>query len=79
MQSETDDIMSKKLTKKAKLELFSRVSKFFERIAELVFAGVILSGIIKQDVDFLLLIGGGIFVMMLLLLVSYVMFRNSQK
>ena len=30
--------MAKKLTKKAKLELFSRASKFFERIAELVFA-----------------------------------------
>lgn len=71
--------MTKRLTKKAKQELFARASKFFERIAELVFAGVILSGILKQDVDFLLLIGGGVLVMMLLLLVSYVMFRNSQK
>ena len=71
--------MAKKLTKKAKLELFSRASKFFERIAELVFAGVILAGILKQDVDFFWLIGGGVVVMLTLLLVSYVMFRNSQK
>ena len=61
------------------MELFSRASKFFERIAELVFAGVILSGILKQDVDVLWLVGGGVIVMSSLLLVSYVMFRNSQK
>ena len=71
--------MAKKLTRKSKLELFARASKFFERIAELVFAGVILAGILKQDVDFLWLIGGGVFVMLLLLWVSLIMFRNSQK
>ena len=71
--------MAKKLTKKAKLELFSRASKFFERIAELVFAGVILAGILKQDVDFFWLIGSGVVVMLLLLWVSLVMFRNRQK
>lgn len=71
--------MAKKLTKKAKQELFSRASKFFEKIAELIFAGIILSGILKQDVGFWWLILGGCSVMFILLLVAYVMFKNSQK
>jgi len=71
--------MAKKLSKKAKQELFARASRFFEKIAELVFAGVILAGILKQDVDILWLIGGGTLVMFILLSVAYQMFMNSQK
>ena len=71
--------MAKKLTKKNKQELFSRASKFFERIAELVFAGVILAGILKQDVEFFWLISCGVLVMLLLLLVAFEMFKNSLK
>ena len=71
--------MAKKLSKKAKQELFARASRFFEKIAELVFAGVILAGILKQDVDILWLIGGGTLVMFILLSVAYQMFKNSHK
>lgn len=68
-----------RLTKKIKRELFSRASKFFEKITELVFAGAILAGILKQDLNVFWLVGGGIFPMLILLATSFVMFVNSKK
>jgi hypothetical protein len=71
--------MAKKLTKKDIRDLNERLSKFFERIAELVFAGIILSGILKENVGIgWLILGGGISVV-LLLTGSYMAFRNSRK
>jgi hypothetical protein len=55
------------------------MSKFFERVAELVFGGVILSGILKEDVGLLWLILGGAVSIGMLLMVSYVTFLNSRK
>ena len=71
--------MAKKLTKKDIRDLNERLSKFFERIAELVFAGIILSGILKENVGIgWLILGGGISVV-LLLTGSYLAFKNSRK
>ena len=70
--------MSNKLTKEDIKELNSRASKFFEKIAELVFAGVILSGILKEDIGLLWLILGGAISVSILLLASYKTFMNSK-
>ena len=67
------------LTKKTKKELFARASKFLEKIAELVFAGAILAGILKQDLSVFWLVGGGILLMLILLATSFVMFINSRN
>lgn len=71
--------MGKKMTRKERQELFSQANKFFVDIAKLVFGGVILAGILKQDVDFWMLIAGGTSVMAILLYAAYLMFRNSKK
>lgn len=71
--------MGRKMTKKEKQELFSQANKFFVDIAKLVFGGVILAGILKQDVDFWMLIAGGASVMAIMLYAAYLMFRNSKK
>ena len=67
------------LTKKMKKELFARASKFLEKIAELVFAGAILAGILKQDLNVYWLVGGGFLLMLFLLSISFAMFINSKK
>ncbi|MBR1767730.1 MAG: ABC transporter permease [Prevotella sp.] len=67
------------MTRKERQELFAQANRFFVDIAKLVFAGVILAGILKQDVDFWLLISGGVIVMMIMLYAAYLMFRNSKK
>lgn len=67
------------MTRKERQELFSQANKFFVDIAKLVFGGVILAGILKQDVDFWMLIAGGTSVMAILLYAAYLMFRNSKK
>ena len=41
-----------KLKKEDKLELYKEESKFFVDVAKLVFAGTILSGIMKEDINF---------------------------
>ena len=71
--------MAKKLTRKDRQALNERMSKFFERVAELVFGGIILSGILKQDIGLLWLLLGGAFAIGGLLMVSYVTFLNSRK
>jgi len=71
--------MASNLTKDDIKELNARASKFFEKIAELVFAGVILSGILKEDIGLLWLIVGGVLSVSILLIASYKTFRNSKK
>ena len=41
-----------KLKKEDKLELYKEESKFFVDVAKLVFAGTILLGIMKEDINF---------------------------
>lgn len=71
--------MAKELSRKDKQELFAQANKFFVDIAKLVFGGVILAGILKQDVDFWMLISGGAIVMAIMLYAGYLMFKNSKK
>ena len=71
--------MAKQLSRKDRQELFAQANLFFVDIAKLVFAGVILAGILKQDVDFWWFIAGGTSVMFILLYAAYLMFRNSKK
>ena len=71
--------MERNMTKKERKEFFAQANKFFVDIAKLVFAGVILAGILKQDVNFWLLITGGVIVMFIMLYAAYLMFRNSMK
>ena len=71
--------MSRSMTRKERQELFAQANKFFVDIAKLVFGGVILAGILKQDVDFWMLIAGGTIVMAIMLYAAYLMFRNSKK
>lgn len=71
--------MSKNLTRKDRQELYAHASKFFVDIAKLVFAGVILAGILKEDVGIGWLIGCGGTVVLAALFVAYQMFKNSKK
>jgi len=68
-----------KLTKRERQELFAQANKFFVDIAKLIFAGVILAGILKQDVNFWWLIIGGATVMFIMLYAAYLMYLNSKK
>ena len=68
-----------KLTKKEKQELYAHTSKFFVDIAKLVFAGVILAGILKEDVNTLWLLTCGTLVVILSLVMAYNTFKLSKK
>ncbi len=67
-----------KLKKEDKLELYKEESKFFVDVAKLVFAGTILSGIMKEDINFWWLISGSLVAVFGLLLVAYYMFKLSK-
>ena len=71
--------MAKELTKKNRQELYAHASKFFVDIAKLVFAGIILADILKQDVDFWWMLIGGFSVVTVLLLFAYNMFKMSKR
>ena len=55
------------------------ISRFFVDIAKLVFAGVILAGILKEDVDTLWLLAGGSAVVLIALLIAYNTFIMSKR
>ena len=71
--------MASKLKKKDRQELYAHASKFFVDIAKLVFAGVILADILKQDVDFWWMLGGGLAALCGLLSLAYYLFVISKK
>lgn len=71
--------MAKKLSRKDRQELYSQASKFFVDIAKLVFAGIILADILRQDVDFWWMLSGGFVVLAVLLALAYNMFRMSKR
>ena len=60
-----------KMTRNLRRELYGEISKFFIDIAQLVFAGVILAGILKEDVSVLLLLVGGTLAMLVAFLGYY--------
>ena len=71
--------MAKNLSKKDRQDLYGQASKFFVYIAKLVFAGIILADILKQDVDFWWMLLGGFVVLTVLLVLAYNMFRMSKR
>ncbi len=68
-----------KLSKKDRKELYGHASKFFVDIAKLVFAGVILADILKQDVEFWWMLVGGLAAVCGLLSLAYYLFIISKK
>ena len=74
------EIMAKrKLTRKDRQELYANMSKFCVDIAKLVIAGVILAGILKEDVDIVWLIVCGFAVVLVALAVAYNMFVMCKR
>ncbi len=71
--------MANKLTRKDKYELYTRVSKYFEDISKLVFGGVILASIMREDIATIILVGSGVCALSILLGVSYVTYRASRR
>ncbi|MBR3015314.1 MAG: ABC transporter permease [Bacteroidaceae bacterium] len=68
-----------KLKKEDKLELYKEESKFFVDVAKLVFAGVILAGILKEDVGLLWLLCGGVISVAIFLASAYYAFKLSKN
>lgn len=68
-----------KLTRNARKEFYGEVSKFFIDIAKLVFAGVILAGILKEDVSVCWLLAGGLLAMTISFIGYYHYFKLSKK
>ena len=71
--------MARQLTRKDKQELYDRMSKYMEDISKLIFAGAVLSSIMKEDISMWWLIGCGTFVSLLALYGAYLAYRQSRK
>ncbi|MBQ7553607.1 MAG: hypothetical protein IJT46_04515 [Bacteroidaceae bacterium] len=67
-----------KLTRKNKQDLYDRVSKYLEDISKLIFAGVVLSSIMKEDVGTWWLVGLGFLVGAVILYGSYKAYIKSK-
>ena len=67
------------MTRNTRREFYGEVSKFFIDIAKLIFAGVILAGILKEDVSILWLLGGGALSMIVAFMGYYHYFKLSKK
>ena len=71
--------MARKLTRKERQELFERMSKYLEDISKLIFAGAVLSSIMKEDISMWWLIGCGTFVSLLSLYGAYKAYVKSKR
>ena len=67
-----------KFNKKDKEIFFAKASDFFVDIAKLVFAGAVLSGILKEDVGLWWLVACGIITVALSLMIAYYLFQLSR-
>ena len=70
--------MAKKLSRKDRQELFAQANKFFVDMAKLVFAGAVLSGILKEDVGLMWLVICGVATVALSLILAYYLFQLSR-
>ena len=68
-----------KLTRKQLQELYSRMSKFFEDVAKLVIAGVVIGTLMQQQLNHWMLLAGGAVVTITLVYLSYKAFLKSKK
>ena len=71
--------MAKKLTRKDKLKLYERMSRYLEDISKLIFAGTVLSSIMKEDISMWWLVGCGTIVSLLALYGAYSAYVKSRK
>ena len=71
--------MAKRLTKKDRKQLYERISKYLEDISKLIFAGAVLSSIMKEDISMWWLIGCGTSVSLLALYGAYEAYLMSRE
>lgn len=71
--------MAKKLTKKDKQELFTRMSKYFEDLSKLVIVGVIIAAIMKEKIGLWWLLGCGGVTAALFIYLAWQSFMRSKK
>ena len=71
--------MAKRLTKKDRKQLYERTSKYLEDISKLIFAGAVLSSIMKEDISMWWLIGCGTSVSLLALYGAYKAYLMSRE
>ena len=70
--------MAKKLARKDKQELYVRISKYLEDISKLIFAGAVLSSIMKESISMWWIIGCGTCVSLLALYGAYKAYVKSR-
>ena len=70
--------MAKKLTRKDRQELYGRMSKYFEDVSKLILAGVVLSSIMKEDLDMWWLVCSGMLVGLIFLVAAYKAYIKSK-
>ena len=70
--------MAKKLTRKDRQELYGRMSKYFEDVSKLILAGVVLSSIMKEDLDMWWLVCCGMLVGLIFLVAAYKAYIKSK-
>ena len=70
--------MTKRLTRKDRQELYARISKYFEDISKLIFAGVVLSSVMKEDISVWWLAGSGSIAAVAMGYMSYKAFVKSR-
>jgi len=73
------EMTTSRMTRNVRREFYGEVSKFFLDIAKLVFAGVILAGILKEDVSVLWLLAGGGIACTISIVIAYKSFIQSKK
>ena len=71
--------MTMHLRKKDKKQLYERMSKYLEDISKLIFAGAVLSSIMKEDINMWWLIGCGTAVSLLALYGAYKAYLMSRE
>ena len=67
------------MTRNTRREFYGVVSTFFIDVAKLTFAGVILAGILKEDISILWLLMGGTMTTCFCLFAGYHYFVRSKK
>jgi hypothetical protein len=67
------------MTRTVRKEFYGELSKLFVDTTKLVFAGVIIAGILKEDVNITYLLVGGLITVFFSLYGAYMFFRLSKK
>lgn len=71
--------MKQPLSRKSKKKLYLEASKYFTDLSKLVFGGIILAGIMKEDIYVAWLLVVGLIVVSILLWTGYLLFKMGNK